>query len=176
MKLLTTLAALTFSVISSAQSLPIDAEVHYFDGNLYAEPVRHETEYLSIPKGSKVTILEYAEGPFFKVSYQDSVGYLSFLYFSDNDDVRNVYYENKYQDNPSMQRLMKRYDAYTAKRIIDGNYWLGMSDDMAIESLGRPSDKNTDVGSWGTHEQWVYRGRGLNLYFENGILTSYQER
>lgn len=176
MKLLTTLTALTLSVLSFGQSLPMEAEVHYFDGNLYAEPVRHETEYLSIPKGSMVTILEYGDGPFFKVSYQDSIGYLSFLYFSNNDKVKDIYYANVYKDNPKMQRLMKRYSPYTSKRIIEGEYWLGMSEDMAIESLGSPSERNTDVGAWGTKEQWVYRSKGLYLYFDNGNLSSYQTR
>jgi len=176
MKFLATLIALTLSVISFGQSLPIEAEVQMFDGNLYSEPVRNETKSVSIPKGSVVTIMEYADGPFFKVSFKQNIGYLSFVHFSNNDEVKNIYYANRYKDNPKMQRLMKRYSPSTAKQIIEGKYWLGMTEDMAIESLGRPSERNTDVGAWGTKEQWVYRSKGLYLYFDNGNLSSYQTR
>ena len=49
-----------------------------------------------------------------------------------------------------------------------------MTDKMARESIGYPDDINSSVGSWGTHEQWVYEKKDLYLYFENGILTSFQ--
>ena len=47
-----------------------------------------------------------------------------------------------------------------------------MTRELATISLGSPNDINRTVGSWGVHEQWVYYN--LYLYFENGILTSYQ--
>ena len=48
-----------------------------------------------------------------------------------------------------------------------------MTDEMAVVALGSPKDINRSVGSWGTHEQWVYDGE--YLYFENGKLTSWQD-
>lgn len=66
-----------------------------------------------------------------------------------------------------------------AQRIIDHKIWLGMTDSMAVLSWGRPNDINRSVYSWGTHEQWVYDGGRYSstwyLYFEEGILTSWQE-
>ena len=44
---------------------------------------------------------------------------------------------------------------------------------MCLESWGKPDDINTTIGSYGTHEQWVY-GNGYYLYFENGKLTNIQ--
>jgi len=64
----------------------------------------------------------------------------------------------------------------TCSRISQQKIWLGMEDDMALLSWGPPSDINKSVGSWGVREQWVY-GWTSNvsyLYFENGILTSWQ--
>lgn len=53
-----------------------------------------------------------------------------------------------------------------------------MKDDNALRSLGKPDDINRTVGSWGVKEQWVYKNQYGNktiyLYFENGILSSYQ--
>ena len=51
---------------------------------------------------------------------------------------------------------------------------LGMSEeDVLASSWGRPESVNRSIGTWGTHEQWVY-GDGNYLYFRNGVLTSIQ--
>ncbi len=76
------------------------------------------------------------------------------------------------QQGLDSQRLVKKYGKIIGQRILDHNFWLGMTRDMATESLGKPNDINSTVGSWGRHEQWVY-GRTY-LYFENNLLTSYQ--
>jgi len=57
---------------------------------------------------------------------------------------------------------------------------LGMTAEMALASWGKPSDINRSVGSWGVNEQWVYRAliapySTRYIYFENGVLTSWQE-
>jgi hypothetical protein len=50
---------------------------------------------------------------------------------------------------------------------------LGMNKEQVTLSWGRPEKINESVGRWGVHEQWVY-GSGTYLYFENGVLTSWQ--
>lgn len=69
--------------------------------------------------------------------------------------------------------LTKQYGAVKAQKILNHEYWLGMSTKQALESLGYPNTINESVGSWGRNEQWVYEN--LYLYFENGVLTSYQK-
>lgn len=68
--------------------------------------------------------------------------------------------------------LTKKYGASNAKLIIDGFVRIGMSKAMCRESWGTPDDINRSIGSWGTHEQWVY-GNSY-LYFEEDKLTSIQ--
>jgi len=59
---------------------------------------------------------------------------------------------------------------------------LGMTDDAVIEAWGRPARISRSVGSWGVREQWRYGMYGIAtgasnfqyLYFQNGILTSWQ--
>lgn len=68
--------------------------------------------------------------------------------------------------------LIKKFGKENGEKISSGYYWKGMSKDMAIESLGNPETINRSVGSWGVNEQWVYPS--LYLYFDNGVLTSYQ--
>jgi len=70
--------------------------------------------------------------------------------------------------------IISRYGEEIGEKLINGYYWLGITDKMARISLGLPDDINKSVGSWGVHEQWIYKKYDLYLYFENGVLTSYQ--
>jgi len=69
-------------------------------------------------------------------------------------------------DNPGLSKKYK--DA-----ILNSAVMLKMTEEMVIASIGLPNDINRTVGSWGVHEQWVYYT--MYLYFENGILTSWQD-
>lgn len=64
------------------------------------------------------------------------------------------------------------------KRIIkERKIRIGMTEKQVILSWGYPDDKNSSIGSYGRHEQWIYRIEDFKadyLYFENGILNSYQ--
>lgn len=84
--------------------------------------------------------------------------------------------EEYVEDHPRISDVIKRC-------ILDGFAISGMTREQVIAAKGEPNDKNYTVGSWGTHEQWVYGGydrvigvylRASYFYFENGILTSYQ--
>ena len=82
------------------------------------------------------------------------------------------------------EKLQKYREAYfekwgkvvnpdVARCIWAGKVKLGMRTDEVIASWGYPEDIHRTVGSWGVHEQWVY-GRTY-LYFEDGLLTSWQD-
>lgn len=70
--------------------------------------------------------------------------------------------------------LTEKFGRQNALKIIDNKISLGMTKEMVRESWGGPKDINRTVGSWGIHEQWVYHGNSY-LYFEDGILTSWQD-
>ena len=67
-----------------------------------------------------------------------------------------------------MLRLSKLRDSVSAKNIR-----LGMTVEQVRAKFEPPKDINRNVGPWGVHEQWVYQN-DYYLYFENGILTSWQ--
>lgn len=73
--------------------------------------------------------------------------------------------------------LINRYGAKIAEKILNRQIWLGMSDKMLIETIGKPVDINRTVGSFGIHEQWVYVSiqNTEYYYFENGKLKSWQD-
>ena len=53
---------------------------------------------------------------------------------------------------------------------------VGMTESQVLDSIwGAPDRKNIDEYEWGTHEQWVYEGKGY-IYFEDGKVTSISYR
>lgn len=73
------------------------------------------------------------------------------------------------------QFLIKKFGSATAQKILRGEWWVGMTSEMAIYSLGQPDVNNKSVNVNSIHEQWVYREYDIYLYFTNGILKSYQD-
>jgi hypothetical protein len=57
--------------------------------------------------------------------------------------------------------------------VINKKIKIGMTVEMVIDSWGKPEDIHRTVGNWGVHEQWIYGT--TYLYFENNILTSFQD-
>lgn len=139
----------------------------------------------------KVVILDYSSG-YFGVCTDSICGYMSDLWINKNDNI-NEFIRVKELEKSELEQLendqklkaqkaewaeleekyAKKYGASTYNKLKQGYYWIGMTKEMATISLGRPNDLNKTVGSWGVHEQWVYDD--LYIYFENGILTSYQK-
>jgi len=73
-------------------------------------------------------------------------------------------------------------DQRTREAILNGKIFIGMTRVQVIASWAMPYDTNRTVGSWGVHEQWIYGDytrygikNARYLYFENGILTSWQD-
>ena len=75
------------------------------------------------------------------------------------------------------RRLKKKYGALNAIAILSNGYAIGWTEDMIRESLGIPYDINRSVGSWGVHEQWIYRMdyKTIYIHFENGKVRSFQD-
>ena len=71
------------------------------------------------------------------------------------------------------KRLNQEYGNTIASKILNREIWIGMSKEIAIESLGKPRIVNKTVTPNRVTEQWVYNTK--NLYFEGNILTSWQE-
>lgn len=61
--------------------------------------------------------------------------------------------------------------------VANGRVSVGMTAQQVRRSWGTPSKVNKSVGSYGTHEQWVYdRGdyRFQYVYVDNGVVTGVQ--
>ena len=88
---------------------------------------------------------------------------------------REKAYAQKLEDEQDREaRYLRKYGKSTYDKLKLGRIWIGMTDEMARISKGNPDDINRTVGSFGVHEQWVYEV-GLYLYFENAILTCWND-
>ena len=147
-----------------------------------------------VNKSDTVLLTDYMDG-YWIVNKGEYFGYINELYLNNTSELQT--YKNAVHDRSERMRLQmekeqmdresaraskmyeqrksqlaKRFGKEIAEKIIMGEYWIGMSSEMARESLGRPETINRSVGSWGVHEQWVYYR--LYVYIENGKLSSYQ--
>jgi len=87
------------------------------------------------------------------------------------NDLNDFYY---YLDDP----LNNNWGKDIVKCIKEKKVKIGMTKYQVMVSWGKPDDINRSVGSWGTHEQWIYKRGNFKsqyLYFENGKLTSLQD-
>ena len=151
-----------------------------------------------VATGKPVRTYEYKGRGYWSCSIGTLAGYINEVFFVPNEELK-VIQESRKSDYEKLEderqkqteievkeREEKRkeerraailaiYDYETAVKILSGQIWLGMTTTMARLSIGSPNDINRSVGSYGVHEQWVYDSRNLYLYFENDILTSWQE-
>lgn len=73
---------------------------------------------------------------------------------------------------------LAKFNKVMQELIKNGKIRIGMTKEQARLSWGEPNSINRTVGSWGVHEQWVWEYKyssNTYLYFENGILTSFQD-
>jgi hypothetical protein len=101
------------------------------------------------------------------------------------DSMANVREQNKIKQEKEIalkqkqaqeerkKNLISKYGVNNAEKIMSKLIWIGMTKEMARESWGEPKDIHRTVTASSIHEQWVYSGE--YLYFENGILTSWQD-
>jgi hypothetical protein len=145
----------------------------------------------TLQENKLVTIIDY-NLDYFGVCTDSICGYMSDIWIKKDDNILN-FIKTKKAEEEEIKRLeneqklkaqkaewaelekkyIKQYGEKTYNKLKAGFYWIGMNKEMATISLGSPNSVNRTVGSWGVHEQWVYSN--LYLYFENGILTSYQD-
>ena len=73
----------------------------------------------------------------------------------------------------NLDSLVHTWELSVSEKVSAGVIGLGMTCEQVKLSWGPPDDVHRTVGSWGVHEQWVYRSQ--YIYFENGVVTSWQD-
>ncbi len=62
---------------------------------------------------------------------------------------------------------MLKFGTDNGAKINKGQIEIGWTEQMVVQSLGYPEDKNIDTYSWGTRTQLVYKNRKYEyVYFK----------
>ena len=165
---------------------------------LYAEPGCYNS-LSRINRGDKVSVVEILD-EIYKVYFNGIYGYVRKSGFKSESGIieenkkkveiaelkkiaeqeriereKRLEQQRKIANEKRKKELINIYGQTNGLKISEGHIWIGMTNKMAIVSWGAPDDVNRTVGSWGVHEQWIYKSQDTYLYFENGILTSWQD-
>lgn len=89
-----------------------------------------------------------------------------------------AFYEQKRKENilalnTRREKFHKKYGEEIGDRIALQKIWIGMSEDMLIDSWGKPNDINQTVTRYSVRKQYVY-GLGQYVYVVNGVVEAWQ--
>lgn len=91
------------------------------------------------------------------------------------DEWRNLKAD---RDREAMDRYLSRYTETERHAIRNRQYFVGMSRQALIESIGYPAEINTTVTESIRREQFIYGsiqyGNRIYIYVENGKVTAFQ--
>ena len=69
--------------------------------------------------------------------------------------------------------FLKKYGKKIGQRILNGQVWKGMTEEMLRDSYGEPDKITRNKEKWGTFSQWYY-GKHI-FFFKNGKLFEWEE-
>ncbi len=95
----------------------------------------------------------------------------AFLFLEDIDNYK--YDDYIFLTEKQFKSLSIKYPK-SFKKIMNGDYNIGMNTEQIKIALGDPDDINSTEGSNYFHEQWVYDKKKIYIYFDNGKVTSIQ--
>lgn len=94
----------------------------------------------------------------------------------------DLYFELKNKEDgiakAKQSALIKKYGPKIAKRIFDGEIWIGMTREMLFDSIGTPKKINSTETKYSYTSQYIYEDRFYGtryIYLENGKVTAIQD-
>lgn len=177
-------------IIKSLKDSSIVATVSK-EAKLRKKPFPMDDIIYTFKKDTEVLILDYHD-EYFGICFDSICGYVNELWIKRNQKVNDLI-SLRQQEAKELERIkeenkikkenrqyaiieaknIKKYGKTLYSKLKKGLIWIGMTNDMLIIAIGSPDKINRTVGKWGVHEQWVYDND--YYYFENGIMTSYQD-
>lgn len=71
------------------------------------------------------------------------------------------------------EKYVKKYGSETGEKIAKRTIWIGMTEEMLIDSWGNPKDINSTVTRYSHRKQYVYSSSQY-VYVENGVVEAWQ--
>ncbi|OOG76167.1 hypothetical protein [Algoriphagus sp. A40] len=100
-----------------------------------------------------------------------------------NDSIASVMLKNakmqgqiSYQKslNDRREKFHKKYGKEIGEKIAKQTIWIGMTEEMLLDSWGKPEDINQTVTKYSNRKQYVF-GSGQYVYVENGKVDAWQK-
>ena len=72
------------------------------------------------------------------------------------------------------EKYVKKYGTEVGEKIAKRIIWIGMTEEMLIDSWGNPKDINSTVTRYSHRKQYVYSSNQY-VYVENGVVDAWQD-
>lgn len=89
---------------------------------------------------------------------------------------KNEEYLLRYKEKKEKEYAAKMFERKIANAINQQQVMIGMSATEVVRSWGKPNDINSSNGSYGSHDQYVYRrvnNETQYVFLEDGFVTSW---
>jgi hypothetical protein len=99
-------------------------------------------------------------------------------YYDSHKDLQGEILNHEQSKDLMSMCISDLKDKDKCEDIIAKKFWIGMSENWAVISMGNPNDINTTTVSGLTRKQYVYGNPiygATYVYFDNEVLTSYQQ-
>ncbi len=94
-------------------------------------------------------------------------------------DIGELTKEQVQLSDPNFRReicreyFIKKYGKKIGNRILNGQVWKGMTEEMLRDSYGEPDKIDTNKQKWGVYTQYYY-GKQI-FFFKNGKLFDWEQ-
>lgn len=130
-----------------------------------------------IKAGQSIRITGYSRDYYVATAGQKQ-GYIYYPYLSEvpqADEYRQMGLKREAAEMSQIRlRELRARFGKDAEKILNKQIWIGMTKAMAVASIGSAQSINSSTTASGESEQWVYDTK--YLYFDNDVLTSWQEK
>lgn len=82
--------------------------------------------------------------------------------------------ENAQNLNERKQKFIPKYGQINGEKVAKGLIWIGMTEEMLLDSWGKPEDINQTVTRYVARKQYVYPSSQY-VYVVNGIVDAWQD-
>ena len=167
--------------LKSKTGSDIKTTVNYLGGILRDKPSATGKEIVKISENETIYVSRWQQNLYFKTAYKGLNGYLHYSSISSNYEIDQILLkENEksmeifHSENEKLDRLTKIFGKNIAYKLMNEQLWVGMSQGMVIESIGKPISKKRTSTNVSVLDLWTYQNK--ELHFENGVLKSWDNK
>ncbi|MFC3881276.1 hypothetical protein ACFOSV_13875 [Algoriphagus namhaensis] len=165
--------------------LPKKVTAIYKDTPLRENPDVNDEIIKKIPSGASLDVIGYSDA-YLKVKYESIEGFVNykivrsysteygnFRKYAEKIESDRKREENRKADLEKDRQMIEKYGQSVGTKINEGKIWVGMTEEMLLDSWGKPEDINITQTTYSIRKQFVY-GLGRYVYVVNGKVDAWQ--